>query len=551
MNNVILEAAGLRVSFEKSDFVLERMDFSIREGEIIAIIGESGSGKSTLLKALTCLSDADAVVEGQVLFGGTDLLALPERRRKDYRFRRFSIVFQNSREYLNPRATLREMLYEILKKEYRGAELEKKAREAMTGADLSPDLLDQHPQALSGGMVQKFQIACATALSPELILLDEPTSSLDAASRSEFIRLIAERNRTMHTAVIVVTHDMALARDLSARMLILYQGVVCEMGQTCDILRQPRHPYTRALLNSAMELNLYKDIWGIRESDSKASTGCPFCGRCTQSIPACASARPVLQKLPDVERWIACCRGGIIRRLECHGLKKSFGKKEVLRDCELELYGGEIISLVGRSGSGKTTMCNLIAGFLTGDGGEVRFDGNPMTDHTPYQKRHGFQFVMQDHGDALNRHVTVYEAVNEPLYLFENHDDHRAAVKEVLAAVGLEHDDAFLQRKISTLSGGQRQRAAIARALVTEPAVLVADEPTSMLDSSSKANLIRLLKGIQNTSGFSMLIVTHDLACALKISDRIYLLQDGHTQEVPRDIAPAALETMMYDSASK
>lgn len=192
-----------------------------------------------------------------------------------------------------------------------------------------------------------------------------------------------------------------------------------------------------------------------------------------------------------------------------------------------------------------------MAGFLAGDMGEVLFEGKPVCYGSAYQKIHGLQFMMQDHSDSLNQHLSVYTAVNEPLFLFGDTAEHREEVKKILSEVGLESSEQFLDRKIHTLSGGQRQRVALARCLVTQPTVLIADEPTSMLDGSSKANLIRLLKGQQNEKGFSMLIVTHDLACALKISDRIYLLQDGVINEVDGTLPPERLENMMYDSAAK
>lgn len=551
MGKTVLEVKNLQVSFQKSDFELKPLDFSITEGESVAIVGESGSGKSTFLKAITCLSDEDATVSGEAILKDVDLLKMSDKDLREYRFKRFSVVFQNSKEYLNPRLSLREMLYEILRKEYPASELSEKAENIIREVGLEIEVLNQYVRELSGGMVQKFQIACATALSPELIVFDEPTSSLDAASRNEFIQLVQKLKNESKRAIIIVTHDMALARELTDRIMVMYRGVVCEEGVTEAVLTAPRHPYSRALFNTAMEMNLYKDVWGIREADMSAKfAGCPFFGRCTQSCDDCSTCRPERTQLPEEKRWIACNRGGIIRTLECRNIRKSFGKKQVLMDCSFDLYAGEIVSLIGRSGSGKTTMCNIVSGFLKGEG-EVLFEGKKMDRDKAYRRLKGFQFIMQDHSDSLDQHVTIYDAINEPLYLFLNKEPHHNEVKKILADVGLESDDAFLNRKIGTLSGGQRQRVAVARALITEPSVLLADEPTSMLDGSSKANLIRLLKGIQNEKGFSMLIVTHDLACALKISDRVFLLQNGSVRELDKSLSAVDMEKMLYDSAAK
>ena len=205
----LLEAKNLSVKFRKSNFVLRPLAFEINNGETVAIIGESGSGKTTLLKALSCLSDDDAIVSGEVKFKGIELVGMKELVLRKYRFSSFSMVFQNSNEYLNPRLTLKESLFEILIKKFDRAEIMKKALELMREVGLDESVLDNYPHDLSGGMIQKFQIACAVSLTPELIYLDEPTSSLDAASRNEFVSLIKKIKKNYGTAFICVTHDMA------------------------------------------------------------------------------------------------------------------------------------------------------------------------------------------------------------------------------------------------------------------------------------------------------------------------------------------------------
>lgn len=546
----LLEAKNLSVKFRKSNFVLRPLAFEINNGETVAIIGESGSGKTTLLKALSCLSDDDAIVSGEVKFKGIELVGMKELVLRKYRFSSFSMVFQNSNEYLNPRLTLKESLFEILIKKFDRAEIMKKALELMREVGLDESVLDNYPHELSGGMIQKFQIACAVSLTPELIYLDEPTSSLDAASRNEFVSLIKKIKKDYGTAFICVTHDMALAAELADRTIVMYQGIICEEAETAALIRMPRHPYSRALLNCAVELNLYKDAWGIRDDNSGGQeSGCPFAGRCTQSIPDCFCCIPELTESAGGGK-LSCIRGGIVNVLECEEIKKSYGGKTVLTGCNLELYSGEIVSIVGRSGSGKTTLCNILAGFLAQDSGSVTFCGRKADYDSIYRRMNGLQFLMQDHGDSLDPHLSVYNAINEPLYLFADKSDHHMEVKDVLEAVGLEHTDTFLQRKIHTLSGGQRQRIGLARCLITQPSVLIADEPTSMLDSSSKANLNRLLKASQNISGFSMLVVTHDLPSALKISDRIYLLRDGVLKELESALPPEKIAELMYNVAA-
>ena len=244
MKQTVIEAKALSVAFEQSDFLLRPMNLTLQAGEILAVIGESGSGKSTLLKALTGLSDRDAKVSGEIHVVGIDMLGSTEETLRKHRFQDFSIVFQNSKEYFNPSLSMREILYEILRKQLSGEALPARAKELMQSVGLEEDVLDQYPRELSGGMVQKFQIACAIALHPGLILLDEPTSSLDAASRSEFIALISQIRRSADTAIVVVTHDLALARDLADKILVMDEGRIVgegtheELMENCKVYQE-------------------------------------------------------------------------------------------------------------------------------------------------------------------------------------------------------------------------------------------------------------------------------------------------------------------------
>ena len=395
------------------------------------------------------------------------------------------------------------------------------------GAHIVSDL-ERYPRELSGGMVQKFLLANALALNPALVLLDEPTGALDIASSRGITALIQELNRRLGTAFLVITHDMKLAADLGGRTVVLYDGHVEEAGDTRALLDHPRHPYTRGLLQSAVGLNPVRDMWGIRPttvSYTRQPHGCPFYGRCTQSLPDCAAHASELETQPD-GRLLACNRGGVLTLLECRGLRKSFGRQRVLDGIDLTLYSGEIVSLVGRSGAGKTTLARTLAGLLPLEGdGAVEFQGEAADFAALHRRLGGVQMVLQDSQAALNPRMTVRAAVEEPMRL--SGCLREGAAERALEDVGLFACDSFLTRRIHALSGGQRQRVAVARALAMEPALLLADEPTSMLDPSGKANLLRMLKGLQNSRGFSMLFITHDLDSALKISDRIFRLEGG------------------------
>ena len=529
--NKLLEVKNLSLSYP--EFSLHPLSFSLDYGEILAVVGESGSGKTTLLKGLSCLWEEGVKVSGQVLLEGRELLGMKEEQRRQLRMRSFAVAFQNSTAWLNPSMTRREQLKEVLHRGYPARELPGRMRELMKTVGLSPEDLGRYPRELSGGMAQRFLLATAIALEPRLVLLDEPTSSLDVAARDSFAALVKRLNREKSIAFVIITHDMKLAAMLSSRMMVLYNGHVEEMGSTADILDYPRHPYTRGLINASTGLNIVRDVWGIRPEVKvdKPHHSCPFYGRCTQSLPLCGREAPELKDWGD-GRLVACLRGGIITLLEGRGISKAYGRQQVLENVSIKVRSGEVVALVGRSGSGKTTLAGILGGYLRDfQKGSLLFQGEAADMEQLHRREGGVQMVFQDSETALNPHMTVLQAVSEPRLLAKLGREEETAVS-ALVDVGLPGEESFLNKRIKTLSGGQKQRVSIARALTMEPAVLLADEPTSMLDPSSKANLLRLLKSLQNSHGFSMLLVTHDLESALKVADRCFLLKDRRLEEL-------------------
>lgn len=533
---MVFEVKDLSVKYGAEGFTLHELSFSADEGEIISIIGESGSGKTTLARAIVHMQDADAIIKGQVIISGKNIYEISEKELEQMRQRDFAIAFQNSRELLNPLLTLREQFFEILSKVYKSKEeMEKKAAELLEVVGLKKDVLDKYPRELSGGMLQRFLLISAVALNPKVVVLDEPTSSLDVASKHKIIHLIMDINKRFNIAFIVITHDFGLAEHISTKMMIFYHGHLVEQGVTTDILRNPTHPYTKGLINSSMDINLYKDVWGIRNvrGEDKKVHGCPFYPRCTQGIEICKTHSPHLVPHKSIKnRLIACNRGGIITVLAGKDIHKSYGKNEVLKGIDIDVLSSEVVSIVGVSGSGKTTLSGILAGYNSADSGEVFYEGEKADYKTLHRIKGGLQMIFQDPTSAINQSMTVYDAVAEPLQLNYPDDDISTEVKEALYEVGLPEDEAFCKQKIKSLSGGQQQRIVIARALTMKPRLLIADEPTSMLDPSSKANLIRRIKRIQNRKGLSVLMITHDLSCAMKISDKIFMLEEGKLRRI-------------------
>lgn len=534
------------LNVEYPGFHMHPLSFCLDEGEILAVIGESGSGKTTLAKAITCLLPEKTMVSGTVELDGHELIGMPERKRKLLRMNTFSIAFQSSVQYLNPTLSLAQHLQEILDRKIDRKNQRSYMEMLMQEAGLLPEDLDRYPGELSGGMAQKFLLASAVALRPKLVVLDEPTSSLDQNSGTELVKLIRKLNQEHNIAFLVITHDMHLAKEISTRMLVLYEGHVMETGATAEVLDRPRHPYTRGLLQASISLNIVKDIWGIPTAGTTGVHCCPFYGRCTQSIGICGECAPELKAAGEA-RQIACHRDGIVKLLEGKGIGKTFDTKKVLDGCDVTVYSGEVISLVGRSGVGKTTLARILSGFSDGPyEGAVNFEDRPADFAMLHKTVGGIQMVFQDSEASLNPRMTVLDAVSEPLMLNGASKEKIAlSINRALQDVGLPRGD-FLKKTIRTLSGGQKQRVSIARALTMEPRLLIADEPTAMLDPSNCANVLRMLKTMQNQRGFSMLIITHDLDSALKISDGIYLLKEGRLLRIqPSDYVKTNLSDLL------
>ncbi len=533
-NDNILELFDVSVKY--SDFILRPINYKMLRNTILTVIGESGSGKTTLLRAISYSLDGKGEFFGSVNIDGITVSSLNEKKRKALRSKIFSVVLQNSTDTLNPTMTLFEHLSEILKKEDKNTENNKsRMYELMQEVGLCIDDLRRYPKELSGGMLQKFCIACAIALRPKIILMDEPTSSLDVESKNNIVNLIEKLNSKYNISFLIVTHDLELAKKISTQTIVMYMGSIVEIGNTADIINSPKHPYTRGLINSSVGLNLAKDIWGIpTPKETIKNIGCSFYDRCTQRIDMCRDTLPKLTKIGD-NRFVACNRGGIVKILECKNISKTFDKNVIIQNVDLHIYSGEIVSLVGKSGVGKTTLARIIGGFDSDNKRrEIFFDNEKADYKSLHSTYNGIQYIFQDSDTALNQSFCVFEAVGEPMRLCKNtqrtKDEILLSVKQALQDVGLSTDEYFLNKKISELSGGQKQRISIARALTMKPRLLIADEPTSQLDPSTTANLLRMFKSLQNIYGFSMFIITHNLVSALKISDRIYLIKNKNTE---------------------
>ena len=547
MPEEILRVENLTVTYcsstgdtDRAEAGIRNVGFSLKRGELCGIIGESGGGKSTLLSAIMGLlqeksgggvfNAGTAEVTGKIVYNGLEIQNAGKTEWKNIRFKEIGLVFQNQDERLNPALTVGEQITEVLRKEITDTKLsEQKLTAVLRSVGLEPSVKKRYPHELSGGMRQRVFIAMAICLHPPLLLIDEPTTALDPASKQQILQLLRNIHSEYGTTMLIVSHDLEVIETLTDNLMVLLHGYVIEKGKTQNILEEAKHPYTFALLQSSTYLNPWKDLWGIKEAEERQS--CPFYERCTQKSSECLSYTPYLP--PDCSEGCACAKNGIQTILSVRNLSKIFDtgieKTAAVKNCSLRVRHGEIVALLGKSGSGKTTILHIIAGLLNKDTGSIMFENTEIEKNDLLAREHALQIVEQDAFSSMNTALTVREIIAEPSVI-RYHKSAAAFTETVVKYAklcGLPADEAMLNKKARELSGGQRQKTAIARALSMQPVLLLADEINAMLDDSSKVNIMRLLKQLQYELGFSMLLVTHDIDLVKKVADYVYRIEAG------------------------
>ena len=552
---------------------LEEISLELNSGKCLSLIGESGSGKTTL--ALSCLGllPKNALIEGKISLDGRQIDYSDETSINQMRWDRMSIVFQNGAANLNPVHRIIDQVAEplIYRKNLGRAEAIVIAAQTMSEFGLNHDECNRFPQQLSGGQIQRALLAMALIMDPEVLILDEPTSGLDAVTKT-IVANVIRTARSKNKSILLITHDLEFAVHNSDTIAMLYLGQIMEKLPSGDLFNSPLHPYTMALVRSYPAMNTARDLGGIRgdafyrtmhqhgrkkgdayshihiqspdyehESGHAPPTGCIFQNRCTQAVDNCRTEPVALETIGDHQ--VRCIRHGIVSLLSLKKVEKKYGNVVALRPTDLTIKAGEVFSLVGETGSGKTTLAMIAAGVLKPENGTRVFDGQDMdkwirSDYKSLARQTGV--VFQNPAESISHRFTVFDAVAEPLKihgLYHNEGESHKKVKEVLSHVHLSTDKSFLGRYPHELNMGALQRVSIARALVLNPSLLIADEPTSSLDPSVQAKVLKLLLDLQTELGLSMLFVTHDIGLARKISDRIGVMLQGQLVE----IGPASL----------
>jgi peptide/nickel transport system ATP-binding protein len=569
----IVEVDDLHVSFERGGqqvSALRGVSFQIQPGEIVGLVGESGSGKSVLALALLGLlpDRPGPTTSGSALVCGTDMVTASREQARLVRKDHLGAVFQDPMTSLNPTMRVGRQV----------AEAAGSAEEAVTLLDAVgvPDptrRLRSYPHELSGGLRQRVMIAMAIAGRPSLVIADEPTTALDVTVQAQILELLSTLRDEFGTSFILVTHDLGVAAQVADRIAVLYGGRLAEVGPSARLFESPLHPYSMGLLRSRLVLETDRTrpivtLPGEPPDPRSHPPGCPFGPRCEHHDEACDAALPPLLAVagpdgtttpevdPDTDpvHQVACVRLGTFptghAAMEAeraapwgpvaatvqgrspavlvHGAFKGFpvGKGlrrqtlHALNGVDLSLNRGEAIALVGESGCGKSTLLRSIAGLQGIDQGEIEFGKGDRP-----------QMVFQDAGASLTPWLTVGEQIGERLRSAGVRGDARSRrMLEALTLVGLPEEVA--KAKPAQLSGGQRQRVALARATVVPPEVLLCDEPTSALDVSLAATVLNLIGRLRRELGVAILFVTHDLAAARMVGDRIAVMYLGRIVEI-------------------
>ncbi len=566
-----VDVRGLTVSYARRGRQLRALSdvtLRIERGETYGLVGESGSGKTTLAVTLMRhLPRAARVEGGRLMLGGDDLLAAPERTLRRWRGRRIALVPQAAGSALNPSLQVGTQIAEVYRAH--GGLLPVEAAEASARMLVEvrvgdpARVLGRYPHELSAGQQQRVLIAMALAANPEVLILDEPTTALDATVEAEVLDLIEALQGEIDAAILLISHDVRVVATLCDRVGMLYAGRLLEEGPAEDVVRAPRHPYTLALLRCVPRLDAdgapkrLEPIPGQAPDLGAEVRGCSFAERCPIVRARCSEEAP--PAYPVAPGWTSRChyhaevpaiRGNTLSEqskppvlngaplLRVDGLSKTYrageAHIEAVADVSFELGRGEVLGLVGESGSGKTTLARCIVGLAQPSAGTLELDGLEVPGllrERPRQVRSTVQMVFQNPDGALNRAVTVGSILQRSLRRRGGDDDRGdAGVHDLASLVRLSPSD--LKLRPGALSGGMKQRAAIAHAFAGSPRIVICDEPVSDLDLSVQAAILNLVRDLREREGVSYLFISHDLAVVRYVADRIGVMYLGSLVEL-------------------
>ena len=523
----LLRVENLSVEYDSPDQepvkAVEDVSFSLDQGEFVGLVGESGSGKSTLGFAVTRLSKPPArISKGRVLFGGKDITTLSQEELRRQRCGGFAMVLQSGMNALNPVRTVRKHFVDIYKAH---GNVEKKdyethSRQLVEKVGLQDSVLNAYPGELSGGMRQRVSISLALALEPKLMVFDEPTTALDVLVQHEVMGTIRELQKQEGFTAILISHDLGVVLESTQRVLVMHNGRIVEDAPSERILTDPQDDYTKMLLSHYGDPRAeHVSVPGLKPRDEAAASG------------SVGGTPPQADDEEDMTVTVT----GVSKIYPAR--KRGEDSVTAVNNVTFTLSPGQSLALVGASGSGKSTIAKMLTGVERPTSGNITLGGRRV-DQMKRRKdlrslRSDIQMIFQDPYSALNPLHTVEYTLTRPIlnYTDLRGDDARRRMLELLDTVGLTPVEQYAAKLPHQLSGGQRQRVVIARALASNPHVLVADEPVSMLDMTLRAGILALLDDLRVRLNVSMLYITHDLLSARLITDSIMVLNKGTVVE--------------------
>jgi peptide/nickel transport system ATP-binding protein len=529
----VLSVRGLTTSFRVGTewrSVVRNMDLDVAPGETVAIVGESGSGKSvTSLSIMRLLPQLTSRIEGSVKLDGRELLTLDAEQMRQVRGNQISMIFQEPMTSLNPIFPIGKQIAEAITC-HRDISFSEAKAEVLRLLDRvripnAKNRFDEYPHQFSGGMRQRVMIAMALASKPKLLIADEPTTALDVTIQGQILDLIKTLQDEEGMAVLFITHDMGVVAEVSDRTIVMFRGEAVETGTTDDIFNRGQHPYTRALLSAVPKLG----SMGGRERPMRfpvidIKTGATLVPEAEAGIPEKAS-QPLLEVKNLTTRFDI--RSGLFGR-------KS-GAVHAVENVSFTLKPGETLSLVGESGCGKSTTGRSITRLVQPTSGQINVDGydvGRLDEPSLRRMRRSIQMVFQDPFASLDPRMSIGQAVMEPFieHKLGTKAEAREKAADLLERVGLSAD--MMPRYPHEFSGGQRQRIAIARSLILDPKIIVADEAVSALDVSIKAQVCNLLLDLQQSFNLAYLFISHDMAVVERVSHRVAVMYLGEIVEI-------------------
>ncbi len=535
-----LEVKNLNISYptRKETIVASRnVEFSLERGEILGIVGESGSGKSTIANAIINLIDPPGeITEGSIKIDNIELRS-NEEIIQNIRGKKIGFVFQDPQTSLNPLFKIKDQLIETIQ-----AHLNLSYQDSLTksiqllkevGIENAEKRIEDYPHQFSGGMRQRVVIALAISCEPDLIIADEPTTALDVSIQYQILELLKDLTKKRNLGVIIITHDMGVIAETTDKVIVMRYGHIVEQGETKELLTNPKSTEAKSLVISVPPTNKKIDRFKLISPDGKeiASNSTNLTKNIIKTWGVRENKNQKLIELKDVTKIFDDQSLGSIFPF---GSRKKIDDQIVraVDNVSFDLIEGETLGLVGESGSGKSTIAKIITGLVNPNNGYIKYNNeslyNSNNKYQIHKSRGQIQMIFQDPYSSLNPRFKVRDIISEPIKFFRkniNNNELTENIHDLIDIVGMTRQS--LNRYPHEFSGGQRQRISIARALATRPRLLICDEPTSALDVSIQAQILNLLKDIQDELHLTMLFISHDLPVIRQMCNRIVVLKNG------------------------